>query len=209
MPFITFEGIDGSGKSSLIKNFASYLDKNGLAVEVTREPGGSDLGRDLRELLLKTTGVPPCPETELLLYEADRAQHVATKIKPWLEKDIWVLSDRFADSSLAFQGAGRNLKIEDVKWLNDFATQGFKPLMTIVVDCAVEIAAQRLKKREADLSSPPDRFEKEKHDFHQRVRDQYLKMAKGDPRFFVADGTRTPELILDNVIAECKKRGVL
>jgi dTMP kinase len=209
MPFITFEGIDGSGKSSLIKNFAAYLGKLGLAVEITREPGGSDLGRDLRELLLKTTGIPPCPESELLLYEADRAQHVAVKIKPWLAKNIWVLSDRFADSSLAFQGAGRNLKIEDVRWLNDFATQGLKPDVTIIVDCPLEIATQRLKKREADLSSAPDRFEKEKHDFHQRVRDEYLKMAKCESRFFVVEGTKNPDVILTDVVNECKKRKIL
>src|SRR5690242_12362135 len=112
MAFITFEGIDGSGKSSLLKNFAVHLKSLGLTVEMTREPGGSELGRELRTMLLKTSGIPPCPESELLLYEADRAQHVAIHIKPWLEKKAWVLSDRFSDSSAAFQGAGRNISFE-------------------------------------------------------------------------------------------------
>jgi dTMP kinase len=209
MPFITFEGIDGSGKSTLIKNFAAYLATQGLVVEITREPGGSDLGQEIRGLLLKTTGSPPRPEAELLLYEADRAQHVATKIKPWLENDIWVLSDRFSDSSLAFQGAGRSIEPEAVKWLNEFATQGLLPKLTIIVDCPVEEASKRLRKREKNSQINPDRFEIEKKEFHERVRDEYLKMAKTAQRFFVIDGTKKPDVLLDEVVSECKKRKVL
>src|ERR1700677_727879 len=131
MAFLTFEGIDGSGKSSLLKNFADYLKTLGVPVEITREPGGSELGRELRQILLRTQGTPPCPESELLLYEADRAQHVSLHIKPCLEKKIWVLSDRFSDSSLAFQGAGRHIPIEKVNWLNEFATRGLLPDLTV------------------------------------------------------------------------------
>src|SRR6266404_1401263 len=99
MAFLTFEGIDGSGKSSLMKELANYLRSLGLPVEITREPGGSAMGPELREILLRTQGLAPCPEAELLIYEADRAQHVAMKIRPWLDKKHWVLSDRFYDSS--------------------------------------------------------------------------------------------------------------
>jgi dTMP kinase len=209
MAFFTFEGIDGSGKSSLLKNFADHLKGLGLTVEMTREPGGSELGRELRQILLKTTGVPPCPESELLLYEADRAQHVAQHIKPWLEKKAWVLSDRFGDSSVAFQGAGRHIPVEKVKWLNEFATQGLLPDMTIVVDCPVEESVARREKREREANTRPDRFESEISTFHQAVRNEYLKLAKTHSRFFVLDGTKDQKSLLEDLITECKKRKFL
>jgi dTMP kinase len=209
MAFFTFEGIDGSGKSSLLKNFADHLRGLGLPVEITREPGGSELGRELRQMLLKTTGTPPCPESELLLYEADRAQHVAIHIKPWLEKKTWVLSDRFGDSSLAFQGAGRHIPLEKVRWLNEFATRGLVPDLTVIVDCPVEVSNARREKREKEGGTKPDRFEKEVNTFHQAVRDEYLKMAKTEKRFYVLDGTKDQKAMLEELLAECKKRKLL
>ncbi|MDZ4676160.1 MAG: dTMP kinase [Oligoflexia bacterium] len=204
MPFVTFEGIDGSGKSTLLKLFAQHLKQLGLPVEITREPGGSDLGRELREILLRPEGVPPCPEAELLIYEADRAQHVATKIRPWLDQNIWVLSDRFYDSSLAFQGAGRKLKTEDVIWLNQFATKGLKPALTVLTDCSVDVSQKRRQARKAD------RFENEKTQFHETVRQEFLAIAKKDPeRFFIINSEKAPNELLQMLLTEVKKRGLL
>lgn len=209
MAFITFEGIDGSGKSSLLKNFDLHLKNLGFAVEMTREPGGSELGRELRTILLKNSKTPPCAEAELLLYEADRAQHVATLIKPWLEKKTWVLSDRFMDSSLAFQGAGRKIPFEKVRWLNEFATQGLLPTLTVIVDCPIEVSMARRAKRESEASTKPDRFENEVAPFHQAVRDEYLKMAKTHSRFYVLDGTKSQSTMLEDLIQECQRRKIL
>lgn len=209
MPFFTFEGIDGSGKSSLLKKFEDHLKGLGHGVEITREPGGSSLGQSLRKILLEVSDTPPCPQAELLLYEADRAQHVTTKIKPWLKQNKWVLSDRFSDSSVAFQGAGRSLKPDDVKWLNTFATQGLLPDVTVIVDCPVEVSQARRQKREKEEKTQADRFELEKTTFHQAVRDEYLKMAKTHPRFLLLDGTKTLDALLNDLVTECQRRKLL
>jgi dTMP kinase len=210
MPFLTFEGIDGSGKSSLLKNFAEYLKSRQLPVEITREPGGSELGPELRQILLRTKGPSPSPEAELLIYEADRAQHVRNKIRPLLEKKFWVLSDRFYDSSTAFQGAGRKIPREAVEWLNRFATGGLVPELTVLVDCPVEVSLARRKKREADQNSKADRFEREDNQFHQAVRDEYLALAKRETkRIFVLDGEKSPGTLLRQLVAEVEKRGLL
>jgi dTMP kinase len=209
MPFITFEGIDGSGKSSLLDNFASELKSRDLPVEITREPGGSILGRDLRKILLQTTGEKPCPEAELLLYLADRAQHVTKKIMPWLKEGKWVLSDRFIDSSIAFQGAGRKISISDVQLLNTFATGGLLPELTVIVDCPIEISGERLEKRLKEKNTELDRFEKEKSDFHQAVRDEYLKLSKTHSRFFVLDGRKTQKELSQEFLNECLRRKIL
>ena len=210
MPFITFEGIDGSGKSSLLDSLASHLKSNGHLVEITREPGGSTIGPEIRKILLRTDGVAPCPEAELLLYEADRAQHVALKIRPLLEKNYWVLSDRFADSSLAFQGAGRKIAQTDVAWLNQFATQGLKPDATILVDCSVELSLERRTKREKANHTKPDRFENENQKFHQAVRDEYLALAKNEPkRWIVIDSDQAPEEIFKTLKDQLRQRGLL
>ncbi len=185
MPFITFEGVDGSGKSSLLQLLSEFLKKDGHTVEMTKEPGGTDLGIELRRLLLKTTGQAPTPRAELLIYEADRAQHVETKIKPLLSRGVWVLSDRFSDSSLAFQGAGRNISSEDVIWLNEFATGKVTPDLTVLVDCDVDVAASRRSDRKID------RLEGEKKEFHQKVRNGFLEIAKNhSQRFLVLNSER-------------------
>ena len=205
MPFITFEGIDGSGKSSILRLLSERLRALGHKVETTQEPGGTVLGRELREILLRTSGTPPCPETELLIYEADRAQHVKTKIKPLLKDGVWVFSDRYYDSSLAFQGAGRNIKKSDVAWLNEFASMGLKPDMTVLVDCTVGVGKSRMANRELD------RFELEKKEFHEKVRAEYLLIAAAESkRFFVLNSEKTsPEDLAIVVFDEIKKRGLL
>ncbi|MBK9293342.1 MAG: dTMP kinase [Oligoflexia bacterium] len=205
MPFITFEGIDGSGKSSLAKLLAKELEKRGYKVQQTQEPGGTALGLELRQLLLRTSGEPPCPEAELLIYEADRAQHVNTKIKPLLKNNFWVLSDRFYHSSLAFQGAGRDLKIQDVMWLNQFAAGGLSPDLVVLVDCPVDVSFARRAGRVAD------RFEKEKREFHEKVRNQYLKLAKDESDIFLILESEKKSLdsLLKELIDELNKRGLL
>jgi dTMP kinase len=210
MAFITFEGIDGSGKSSLIELLAQKLKSLGQTVELTREPGGSDLGRELRAILLRTDGDHPCPEAELLIYEADRAQHVSKKIKPWLARGAWVLSDRFSDSSLAFQGAGRKIPVEKIKWLNQFATGDTKPDLTVLLDCDVSISHARRQKREAAQLVAADRFEQEKEDFHRAVREEYLRIAKAEPdRFLVLDATGSPSELLEELLKCLKLRKLL
>lgn len=205
MAFITFEGIDGSGKSSLIGLLAEKLKGLGHKVELTQEPGGTALGKELREILLRTKGEIPCEESELLIYEADRAHHVKTKIKPLLEKSVWVLSDRYFDSSTAFQGAGRNISKGDVKWLNQFASLGLKPTMTILVDCAVDTGKSRMKDRTLD------RLEMEKKDFHEKVREEYLVLAEAEPlRFFVLNSENSkPEMLVEEIWREMKKRDLI
>jgi dTMP kinase len=210
MPFLTFEGIDGSGKSSLLKKLDQHLKGLGLPTEITREPGGSQLGIELREILLRTEGAAPVPEAELLIYEADRAQHVATKIRPLLKKNVWVMSDRFYDSSLAFQGAGRKLKRNDILWLNHFAAQGLAPDLTVLTDCPVEVATTRRQKREVARKVKPDRFEQEESDFHQRVRQEFLKIAdENKNRYLVLDSTEKPDALLKKIIDCLKTRGLL
>ncbi len=204
MPFISFEGIDGSGKSSLLENFKIHLKGLGLPVETTKEPGGTQLGKDLRNILLRTNGEAPCPRAELLIYEADRAQHVEVIIKPLLQKGFWILSDRYADSSLAFQGAGRKLDKEKVVWLNSFATSGLVPDLTVLLDCTVEVAETRRASRE------DDRMESEKLEFHQMVRDEYLTLAKHEPkRFLVLDAMKTPKQLFEELLQEVKNRKIL
>lgn len=203
MKFITFEGIDGSGKSTLLKNIAEHLRSLGKDIETTREPGGTPLGNQLRNLLLKTSGVVPCPQTELLIYEADRAQHVETKIKPLLQQGTWVLSDRFTDSSLAFQGAGRKIAKEHVAWLNNFATSGLEPDLTFLVDTPYEIARQRLR-------GEHDRIELELRDFHENVRQEFISIAEANPkRVFIVDGSKQPPELLNQAVQELGKRGWL
>jgi dTMP kinase len=210
MAFLTFEGIDGSGKSTLIRQLAEHLKGLGLTVEITRQPGGTNLGGELREILLRTKGAPPCPEAELLIYEADRAHHVATILRPLLQKKTWVLCDRYADSSLAFQGAGRKISKEKVRWLNEFATQGLRPDMTVLVDCPVELGMKRREQRQATDKTKADRFEKEKKAFHQAVRDEFLALARAEPdRFVVLNSEKDTQTLLKELLNEMKKRGLL
>jgi dTMP kinase len=210
MAFLTFEGIDGSGKSTLMKLLAEHLKGLGLPVEMTRQPGGTSLGTELRDILLRTKGSPPSPEAELLIYEADRAHHVATAIRPWLQKKVWVLCDRYADSSLAFQGAGRQISKNQVRQLNEFATQGLKPDLTVLVDCPVEVSVKRRQLRQTNEKTKADRFENERREFHQAVRDEFLALAKAEPdRFVVLNSEKEPQSLLTELIQEMKGRKLL
>ncbi len=194
--FITFEGGDGSGKSTQIQSVREWFESRGREVIVTREPGGTELGTEIRRL------VQNGPEdvdarTEALLYAADRAYHVATVIGPALERGAVVLGDRYIDSSLAYQGAARSLGVDEIASLSAWATRGLYPSLTFLLDLPPEVGARR-------RTDAPDRMERESMDFHERVRHQYLRLADAEPeRIVVIDAVGT----IDEVFSEI--RGVL
>ena len=182
--FITFEGGDGSGKSTQIQSVHDWFESRGREVIVTREPGGTELGTEIRRL------VQNGPEdvdarTEALLYAADRAYHVATVIRPALERGAVVLGDRYIDSSLAYQGAARSLGVDEIASLSAWATQGLYPSLTFLLDLPPEVGARR-------RTDAPDRMERESMDFHERVRHEYLRLADAEPeRIVVIDAVGT------------------
>ncbi|MCB0341680.1 MAG: dTMP kinase [Pseudobdellovibrionaceae bacterium] len=207
MSFIVFEGLDGSGKSTLAQGLRQVLEKHNISCVMTREPGGSALGGELRQLLLRLEGEPPTAKAELLLYLADRAQHVEKIIAPALEKGQWVLCDRFTASTVAFQSGGRQLNIDSIDQLNDYATGGLKPDLFVLLDLSVEDSAQRMRMRESIQGDSPDRFEQEAKDFHERVRMSYIQQAQKTPdRWFVLSATQSPEELLQELLSELKRR---
>lgn len=182
--FITFEGIEGCGKTTQLELLYSYLVKKGYKVVKTREPGGTPFGETLRDAFLHT-GTKVDPFSELLLFMAMRAQHVEELIRPALRKGSIVLCDRFADASYAYQGYGRGIDPNVIETLNGLTTKGIKPDLTILLNCPVQKGLTR-KARSAVM----DRFEKEALSFHRRVKKAYEKLAKENAeRFFVIDGT--------------------
>lgn len=203
MRFLAFEGLDGSGKSTLIQGLKTEFQKQGLAYVLTREPGGSSLGAEVRHMLQRNDGEAPVPRAEALLFQADRAQHVEKVIKPALHQNKWVLSDRFAASSLAFQAAGRDIKSEEIEWLNRFSTAGLQPDLYVLLDLTVEESAKRMAGRGLEA----DRFEREGKEFHQKVRDAYLRLAKADPsRWLVLPASEKPEQLFFNLLKELRGR---
>ncbi|MEZ0492432.1 dTMP kinase [Kineococcus sp. TBRC 1896] len=191
--FLAFEGGDGSGKTTQVRLLAEWLDELGHEVVVTREPGGTATGRDLREVLLSHRGddSPLGPRAEALLFAADRAQHVAEVVRPGLRRGAVVLTDRYVDSSLAYQGAGRDLPAAEVETLSTWATEGLLPDLTVVLDVDPVTAAQRRAGRAGE-----DRMEAESRAFHARVREQFLSLAERDPRrYLVLDATTTPQAV--------------
>jgi len=195
--FITFEGIDGAGKSTHIAWFAEILRQRGIKVLLTREPGGTPLGESLREILLNH---PMHPETEAMLMFAARREHVEQVIKPALAQGVWVISDRFSDASFAYQGGGRGVNIEKLAQLEHWVHADLQPDLTLLFDLPVEVARQRLLN-----NLILDRFEQEKSNFFERVRQAYLTRYQRNPqRFALIDATRTPDEvkeILEKVIS--------
>ena len=187
--FITFEGIDGVGKSTQIRLLADWLVEQGHEVVETFEPGGTDLGTEIRHLLLHRKG-DVAPRSEALLYAADRAHHVATKIRPALERGAVVLGDRYLDSSVAYQGAARELDASQVRQISMWAVADLLPELTVLLDLPADQAMQR----RAGTGSAPDRLESEQADFFERARAEYLAMAT-TPRFLVIDATLTVDEI--------------
>ncbi len=177
MAFLVFEGLDGSGKSTLISGLERELVSRQINSVVTREPGGTELGEEIRQLLLRTDAQAPVPRAELFLYQAGRAQHVDLVIRPALARGDWVLCDRFYASTSAFQCGGRGLDRAQVDPLNRLAVGGCEPQLTVLLDLSVEESARRRAHREQSSGVQADRFEREKLAFHQRVRDFYLQLA--------------------------------
>ncbi len=190
--FITFEGTEGCGKSTQIRALATRLQNAGHTLFQTREPGGTPLGETIRNLLQHDeAGEGMCPEAELLLFAAARAQLTREKIQPALAAGQVVLCDRFMDSTTVYQGVARALASEDVAAINQFAVGSQKPDLTILIDLAPEVGLQRVKARSGGQL---DRMEREAIEFFQAVRAGYLALAAGEPeRFLVLDGNQTPE----------------
>ncbi len=183
--FITFEGIEGMGKSTHIQGVKSVLEEAGHRVLCTREPGGTALGLEIRALLISATERVISPESELLLMYADRLQHVRELIQPALAEGIWVLSDRFYDASFAYQGGGRGISMVRIQAIHDWALGEFKPDHTFLLDAPVSVSMQRLSGRKRD------RIEQESADFFERVRQVYLDRAENEPeRFYRVDATQ-------------------
>jgi len=195
---ISFEGSEGSGKSTQIARLAAHFQKTGREVLSTREPGGTEIGEQIRSIIVHNSkGDEMCAETELLLFTAARAQLVREVIAPALMRGSIVLSDRYLDSSTVYQGIGRNLAADPVNQINRFAVGNVMPDLTIVIDVPESVSLARLKQRASDL---PDRMERENIGFYKKVREGYLVLAKGMPeRFIVVDGTK-PEDAIEKII---------
>jgi dTMP kinase len=194
--FITFEGIEGSGKTTQIRLLADYLQNKGYEVLVSREPGGTPLGEKIRNLLLDPQYDFMDYRTEILLYAADRAQHVKEKIKPALGKGKIVISDRFADSNLAYQAAGRGLDYEMVYQINDWVIDSTWPDLTFILDIDIKEGLNRARAQSSEAEG--DRLEREVDEFHQRVRDAYLKMAEKE-RFALVNAGESIENVQKNI----------
>ena len=189
--FITFEGIEGCGKTTQVKRLGDRLTALGIPVLLTLEPGGTRICQDIRSILLDTKNKALSPLAELFLYTADRAQHIEEIINPALSQGKWVVCDRFFDATMAYQGYARGQDVSLIKILNERTCSGIKPDMTILVDCPVEVGLERALMRNKMLQQEEQaRFEKEKMEFHEAVRKGYLQIAKTEPeRFVVVDGT--------------------
>lgn len=192
--FITFEGIDGVGKSTQLDLLETYLKSKGHDVMRTLEPGGTDLGKEIRHLLLHRKG-DVAPRAEALLYAADRAHHVTTKILPALNAGKVVLSDRYFDSSVAYQGAARELNVDEVRDISIWAVGGLLPDLTILLDLPAELAMSR----RSATGVEPDRLESERVEFFERARDEYLRRAS-EPRFLVVDANLSVQEIHERVL---------
>ncbi len=197
---ISFEGSEGSGKSTQIALLAARLADLGYDVVTVREPGGTEIGEQIRNIIVHNSkGDEMCPETELLLFSAARAQLVRDAIAPALMRGAIVLSDRFLDSSTAYQGIGRNLALGPVNHINHFAVGNVMPNITLVLDVPTGTSLKRIHQRASDL---PDRMERENIDFYTKVREGYLILAKGMPdRLRVLDGTQKESVVQKQIWA--------
>jgi dTMP kinase len=208
--FITFEGVEGCGKTTQIRNLANSLTAAGFSTLLTREPGGCLISDKIRSILLDADNSGMKPLTELFLYAAARAQHVAEIIAPALDSDSIVLCDRFTDATIAYQHCGRGIDRSTINELNSMACQSVHPDLTVLIDCDVSTGLARAKSRIEACSGPrEERFELETLAFHQRVRDGYLQLASSEPQRFLtvcATGTidEISQTIWDQVLGRLK-----
>jgi dTMP kinase len=205
--FITCEGGEGCGKSTQVVRLAAALEERGLKVLLTREPGGTRLSELIRTLLKDEAEDPPVDRAELLLFLAARAQLVRNVIAPALEAGTWVVSDRFSDSTVAYQCYGRGLPVDFVRQANDFACEGLRPDLTFLLDLDPETAERRMRGREAATNTSADRIERAGSGFHARLRRGFLELAAADaPRFSVVDASKSPDEVAGVVLGECLAR---
>jgi dTMP kinase len=199
--FITVEGTEGAGKSSNIEFIRQQLEARGIEVVLSREPGGTPLAEEIRDLLLRTRDESVCEDAELLLMFAARAQHIARLIKPALECGRWVLCDRFTDATFAYQGAGRGVDLQRIRTLESLVQGALRPDCTFLLDLPVELGLERARKR-----SLPDRFEQEKQAFFERVRAGYLARVAAEPqRFAVIDAAGALEQVREQIVVHLER----
>ncbi|MFV2082173.1 MAG: dTMP kinase [bacterium] len=205
---VTFEGIEGSGKSTLITLVSDAFKQIGVEQFVTREPGGTDLGKSLRKVLLDPQGVDITPLAELFLYAADRAQHINEVLLPAIKAGKAVLCDRFSDATEAYQGYGRSIPLKIVKAVIDQAREGLIPDLTVLLDLPPAKSLVRVRKRNIRNSSTDEtRFDDEELAFHERVREGYLAISGREPeRFLILDGMASPDDLARKVMEELENR---
>ncbi|BBB29310.1 dTMP kinase [Neptunomonas japonica] len=195
--FITIEGTEGVGKSTNVEFIRQYLSNKGIGLRLTREPGGTPLAEEIRELLLQPRDEKVSDDAEILLVFAARAQHVAQVIKPSLEQGLWVLSDRFTDATFAYQGAGRGISWNRIQQLEQYVLGDLRPDLTVLLDLPVDVGIARAKERGA-----LDRFEQEKHDFFEKVRQGYHHRLRAEPdRFALIDASQSLENVQQQIAA--------
>lgn len=198
--FIVFEGGDGAGKTTQVAMAQQWLESRGATVRTTREPGGTQISEELRSLVLEHGHGEIDARTEALIYSAARAAHVQQVIRPSLEAGTHIICDRFVDSSLAYQGMGRALGFEAVASINDFATGGLKPDVTIILDISAEQGRARRIAASGGVEDS-DRLEAEPDDFHERIRNAFLELAAQDPqRYLVLDATASVEQLHQSIV---------
>lgn len=206
--FITLEGIEGAGKSTLQQMLGAYCENRGEMPLLTREPGGSRMGRKLRSFLLDARNEDISPQSELFLFLADRSQHIEEVIKPALEAGQTVLCDRYIDSTLAYQGYGRGMNIDELANINYFSSDGILPDCTLLLDLPPHLGLLRAGERNRQYGTviSEGRFDSESLEFHERVRNGYLQIARDNPgRVFVIDATPGPDEVLASAIAALRK----
>jgi dTMP kinase len=198
--FITFEGPEGSGKSTHIKLLKAYLEARGIEVVLTREPGGTPLGEEIRKILQHDHTEAPVPRAEVLLFLASRAQHVEGLIRPALAAGKWVLCDRFDDSTFAYQGYGRGFEMAGLKAVNAFSINGLRPDLTVLLDVTPLTSRERLAARQQQTATAPDRIEREAATFHEKVRNGFLALAAQEPeRIAVICSERERDAVAEDV----------
>lgn len=199
--FVTFEGIEGCGKSTQAALLKDYLQQKNIPVFLTREPGGPKIAEAIRAILLSNDNTEMLDRTEVLLYMASRSQHTGQWIIPQLKQGKVVISDRYYDSTFAYQGAARKIKRNIIDILTGFSTFGLKPEITFLIDLPAELGLSRIKKQEAD------RLEQESLDFHRKVRNGFLSMANAEKkRYIILDGLKPVEAIHQDIVDEIEKR---